>query len=211
MDNTLQYSLMRRGNLKRCVNTVVEAFCTYEYFTNYFPDETTRLQCMRRIIHSEYRTTFGLVPTLVAEHNGEIAGVCQLFSPSYKKPTDLQYMLHGWLRVYMTPARQAVDEWLKMDAAAGEPCHQLIGGSTWYLSSITIAPAFLRQGIGQKFMEEYIEPYVIEHGGTEIVLFTNSEGNRRFYEKLGYQLFHTTSFTYNGHTMGSWSYRKEIK
>lgn len=211
MNDTLQYSLMRRSNLKSCVDSVVESFSTYEYFTNYFPNLAVRLQCMRRIILAEYRTTYGLVPTLVAHQGNDIAAVCQLFPPTYKKPSDLQYILHGWLSVYLTPARQAVKDWLKMDAAAGEPCHKLIGDSTWYLSSITINPKQQRQGIGQKFMKEFIEPYVKEHGGTRLVLFTNSEGNRQFYEKLGYQLFHTTSFTYNGHTMGSWSYSKEIK
>lgn len=211
MNNTLQYSLMRRSNLKSCVNVVVEAFSTYEYFTNYFPNPSDRLQCMRRIITAEYRTTLGLVPTLVAHKDNQIAAVCQLFPPSYKKPSDLQYMLQGWLKVYMTRERQAVDDWLKMDAEAGAPCHNLIGGTTWYLSSITIHSQFQRQGIGRQFIEEYVEPYVKEHGGTELVLFTNSEGNRIFYEKLGYQLFHTTSFAHNGHTMGSWSYRKEIK
>lgn len=210
MNNTLQYSLMDRSHIRACVDVVVKAFSTYEYFTNYFPNPSVRLQCMKRIIGAEYRTTFGLVPTLVARCQGQIAGVCQLFTPTYKKPSDLQYLLHGWLRVYLTPDRQAVDRWLQMDTQAGHPCHQLLGGTTWYLSSLVIDPSFQRQGIGRQFLLEHIEPYVKSHGGTQLVLFTNSEGNCRFYESLGYQLFHTTTFTHQDHTMGSWSYRKQL-
>ena len=53
----------------------------------------------------------------------ELVAVVQLNAPDYKKPSDFQYLIHGWLLVYLGVNRQRLDDWLAMDAAAGKPCH----------------------------------------------------------------------------------------
>ena len=96
-----------------------------------------------------------------------------------------------------------------MDAAAGKPCHdyQKTGDGIWYASSLTVDPAFQGTGVGTRFIE-YWEGYVREHGGKQIVFFTNSKKNLDFYLKRGYEVFDEQEIEYNGKTMGSWSLRK---
>ena len=59
-------------------------------------------------------------------------------------------------------------------------------------------------------LQDCLLPHIRKQGGKSLVLFTNSEETCRFYEKNGFRLFHTENYTYNGNTMGSWSYRMEL-
>ncbi|MBQ9007994.1 MAG: hypothetical protein IJ088_01505 [Clostridia bacterium] len=43
------------------------------------------------------------------------------------------------------------------------------------------------------------------NGGKTLSLFTNSEINRVFYLRNGFEEFDATEFTHNGKTLGSWS------
>lgn len=51
-----------------------------------------------------------------------------------------------------------------------------------------------------------IIPFVREHSGDALSLYTNSEINRKFYTKNGFKEFNEQLFTYRGKNLGSWSY-----
>ena len=55
-------SHMRRRDFDECAELSVQAFADYEYFTHFYPDRDERLQFMRAMIRSEYRTTRRLAP-----------------------------------------------------------------------------------------------------------------------------------------------------
>ena len=98
-----------------------------------------------------------------------------------------------------------------MDAAAGKPCHdyQKTAPDIWYASSLTVDPSVQGTGIGTQFIE-YWEKYIREHGGKQLVFFTNSRKNLDFYLKRGYEVFDEREFEYDGKIMGSWSLRKSL-
>lgn len=207
----LEFRKMRRSEILRAAELAARSFDGYEYFTNWFPEKESRNRFQRSVISHEYRTNYGRADYLVATVDGEMAAVAQLNPPTYRKPSDLNYVLHGWLNVYKSGDRKVIDEWLAMDAAAGRPCHdyQKTGPGIWYASSLTVDPAFQGTGIGSKFLE-YWEGYVREKGGREIVFFTNSRKNLDFYLKRGYEVFDEREIEYGGKTMGSWSLKKVL-
>ena len=49
----------------------------------------------------------------------------------------------SWLNVYMAADKKRIDDWIMMDEAAGQPCHdyQKTGPGIWYLSSLSVDPA----------------------------------------------------------------------
>ena len=113
--------------------------------------------------------------------------------------------------MYKAGDRKTIDEWLKMDAAAGKPCHdyQKTGPDIWYASSLTVDPSAQGAGVGTRFIE-YWEQYIRERGGRQLVFFTNSRKNLDFYLKRGYEVFDEREFEYDGKKMGSWSLRKSL-
>ena len=208
----LEFREMKRREIRSAAELATRAFGDYEYFTNWFPEKEERNRVQFAVIWREYRTNFGLARYLVAHEGDRLAAVAQLNPPSYRKPSDLRYVLHGWLKVYRAGDRKRIDEWLAMDAAAGKPCHdyQKTGEGIWYASSLTVDPAFQGKGVGTRFIA-YWEGYVRDHGGKQLVFFTNSRKNLDFYLKCGYEVFDEREITYGGKSMGSWSLRKTIR
>ena len=205
----LEFGKMNRGEIRQAAELATRAFDDYEYFTKWFPDKEERNRVQFAGIWREYKTNFGVATYLVARDDGKLAAVAQLNLPSYRKPSDFRYLLHGWLKVYKAGDRKRIDDWLAMDAGAGKPCHdyQKTGEGIWYASSLTVDPAFQGTGVGTRFIE-FWESYVRDHGGKQLVFFTNSRNNLNFYLKRGYTVFDERKIEYNGTTMGSWSLKK---
>lgn len=206
----LTISPMNRKETAECAELSVRAFAGYEYFTNLFPGEDDRLRFMRAMIRSEYRTTRRRARFLSARHNGILVAVADLFPPDWRKPSDLQYLLHGWVKVMMLPDQRTIKEWLEMDTTAGHFCHTLLGGTTWYLSSLTVCPEQQGKGFGREMLMEGVIPFVKEYGGTRLCFFTNSESNLAFYKHLGFEVADYMELDCRGNKMGSWSFVKQI-
>lgn len=207
----IEFAPLKRKELKAAAELAARAFEDYEYFTNYFPNPIERRKVLQTVIYREYLTNFEKVHFLKAEADGKMVAVAQLNEPDYRKPSDLQYLIHGWMLVYRGVNRQRLDDWLAMDAAAGKPCHdyQKTGPDIWYASSLTVAPSAQGAGVGSKFIA-YWEEYIRERGGKELVFFTNSEKNIAYYRKRGFEVFHDQEFIYDGKKMGSWSVKKAL-
>ena len=129
----------------------------------------------------------------------------------FKEPSVLSYILHGWLNVYRAADKKSIDDWIAMDAAAGEPCHdyQKTGPGIWYVSSLSVDPVMQGIGLGTKLLD-YCENYIRERDGRQVVLVTNSQKNLNFYLKRGYELFDERAFEYNDRKMESWSLNKVL-
>lgn len=209
----MEISMMSRRELKETASLAAEAFNNYCYFTLYFPHSDERKAVMNSIIEHEYRTNFGKALYIVAKNeSGRIIASAQLNPPTYKKPSDLSYALHGWLSVYKTGDRQRIDTWLAMDSAAGLPCHEFAAKSSdiWYLSSLTVSPDCQGTGVGSKLLS-WIENYIKEQAGRTLTFFTNSQSNIDFYKKRGYEVFDYREFRQAESVMGSWSVKKDLE
>lgn len=205
------FTPMQRGEIREAAQVAARAFHSYEYFTNWFPDPDERFRITFAILWREFKTNFRASRYLVGKQDGKIVCVAQLNPPSYRKPSDLRYILSGWLNVYREGDRAVIDSWLKMDADAGIPCHeyQKTGPGIWYASSLTVEPSVQGTGVGSRFIE-FWEEYIRKNGGRELVFFTNSEKNIAFYQKRGFEVFDYRTIEYNGTVMGSWSVKKVL-
>ena len=98
---TVDFDILKQNELKAAVELAGKAYEDYEYFTNYFPDLEERRKVLRGIVYREFLTNFKKTHYLVAKRNGELVAVVQLNAPDYKKPSDFQYLVHGWPLVYL--------------------------------------------------------------------------------------------------------------
>lgn len=208
----IEFGVLKREELEESVEVAARSYEYYEYFMNFFPDLEERKKLLRSLMYRVMLTNFGKTHFLTAKIDGKIVAVAQLDDPQYKRPSVLQFLLHGWVKVYRGVKMKRVHNWLAMDAVASKPCHdyQKAGSDIWYTCSVTVDSAFQRKGIGSKFIA-YWEDYIREHGGKELILFTNSDKNFAFYKKNGFEVFDERDVSIpGGNKMRSWSVKKTL-
>lgn len=208
---TLEFAPLERKELRQAAELAARAFSDYEYFTTWFPDPEERTRVEMAIIWYAYKTNFSRVQQLTARLDGKIVATAELNAPDFKEPSVLSYILHGWLNVYRAANMKRVNDWIAMDAAAGQPSHdyQKTGPGIWYLSSLSVDPSMQGKGLGGKFLD-YLENYIRERGGKQMVFYTNSQKNLNFYLHRGYELFDERVFDYHDRQMGSWTLKKNL-
>lgn len=206
----LTFEKMRPEERDTCAALAARAFEDYEYFTYYIPDDQRRTRFLSTMLEIEVRINDGPADFFTAKEDGKIVAVAMLCPPEYKKPSDMAYMRAGFGKCFLQGGIRDVAAWNAMEGKAGQPCHSL-GGQTWYLNLLTVEPNLKGQGLGSRMLQACILPYVKEHGGETLCLFTNSEINRTFYQKNGFEEFDQRFFTRKGKQLGNWSFRASIK
>ena len=208
----IEFGVLKREELSDAVELSFRAYEYYEYFFNFFPDLGLRHKVIRSVLYGTWRAVMQKSHFLTVKIDGKIVGLAVLEDPHYKKPSDLQFLLHGWWNVYFSAGIKRVNAWVNMDETAGTPCHdyQHNGENIWYCSSLTVDPPYQGKGVGTQlvaFMEEYIR----EHGGKQLTLFTNSEKNLAFYKKNNFEVFDERDIAVrDGLKMKSWSVKKSL-
>jgi GNAT superfamily N-acetyltransferase len=203
----LTFDVMKHSELKECAALAARSFYQYEYFSIWFPEEKRRKRFLDALIHCEFMANSKLdtVHFLTAKENDRIIAVAQLCAPGFQKPDDMTYILNGWFKAQFLGGTKAVNEWGEMEKEASAPCHAL-PGRNWYLSLLSVDPIMQGKRVGSRFLKECLIPFVEQNGGKTFSLFTNSEINRAFYHKNGFEEFDTKEFAHNGKTLGSWSF-----
>ncbi len=203
----ITYEIMKKTELKQCALLASKSFYDYDYFSIWFPEVRRRRRFLDALVRCEFKANSKLEDAnfFVAKEDGRILAVAQLCAPGFKKPDDMTYVLSGWFKAQFRGGTKAVNEWREIEAAASAPCHELTG-KNWYISLLSVDDGARGKGIGSKFLNDYLIPYVKQNGAESLSLFTNSEINCRFYAKNGFELFDEKTFEHNGRTLGSWSF-----
>lgn len=207
----IEFGVLKREDLKEAVEMSVRAYEDYAYFANYFPDTTERLKMLWAVMYRGWLTYFKQARFLTARIDGKIVGLAELEPPHFERPSVFQFLIHGWLQVYLDVNFKRMQTWLAMDESAGKPCHDYkkSGPDIWYVGSLTVDPPLQGKGIGTRLLD-FAGDYVRERGGKQLTLFTNSEKNIAFYTKCGFETFHKYEIAHDGKTMGSWSVKKSV-
>ena len=205
----MTYEMMKPEDAKTCVNLAAKAFENYDFFSIYVPGKRKMPRFLHSMLSVEFRVNQDRVHFLTARDAGKIVAVALLRDPDYQMPSISQYLTAGFWKNILIAGWKNVAAWFDMDSKAGIPCRQL-GGNTWFLHLLAVDVSAEGKGIGSRMLQECIIPYVREHGGEALSLYTNSEINRKFYMKNGFQEFHAQSFSYQGKSFGSWSYRMNL-
>ncbi len=160
------YKKMAREELNECSLLAAEAFYDYEYFSIYIPNDQRRKRFLDTLLQLEFHANYDKPGTvfLTAREDDHIAAVAQLCAPDFKKPSDAEYIRRGWVHVLLTGGLRQVNAWHTMEMQASAPCHEL-DGKNWYLSLLTVAKAEEGKGIGGRFLNDCLIPYVRNAGG----------------------------------------------
>ena len=197
--------------MKAAVEIASRAYQDYAYVALYFPDDEERRRGLHAFMNCVMKSNFGRADLLAARQAGRLVGRATLEGPDYRPPTFWQSLVNDGWKVYFAANWKNVNGYLAMDEEACKPCldYQKTNPGVWYLSMFEVDPLFQGQGIGTQFLT-YQEDYVRQRGGSEMVLFTNSEENLRFYTRRGYEVFYACEIEHDGRKVGSWSLKKTL-
>ena len=207
----MDYREMKKEERDACAELAARAFDDYEYFTVYFPRGERRYRFLRSMIDTEFRVNDGLEVFLTAKEGDRTVAAAILCRPGYIKPSAAAYLRGGFWKSMLYGGFRDVSAWDKMEYEAFSPCREMNRKDAWYLNMLVVSPDRKGEGIGSRMLQECLIPYVKEHGGQKLCLFTNSQGNRQFYRKNGFTEFDERQFAYKGKTIGSWSLQKIIQ
>ncbi|MCR4650368.1 MAG: GNAT family N-acetyltransferase [Lachnospiraceae bacterium] len=206
----MTFEIMKPDEIDACTEIAAKAFLDYDFFSLYVPTPEKQLPHLRNMFSVEYRVNQGLYDCLVTKKDGVIVAVAIVRAPDYKMPSDLKYIKAGIWKNAKISGLKNVAAWYMMDVKAERSCHEYAPDS-WYLHLLAVDPAYQGKGIGSSMIREYILPFVREHGGKSLTLFTNSDKNCHFYQKNGFEMFDTKFFSYKGKTFGNWSFIQKIE
>ncbi len=205
----MEFRLAKKNELRRCAKIAGESFEDYVFYKMFPMEEQKRLRFIHKIMSTGVRCAFSEGELLVGLEDCQIVAVAIVERPNRKPTSGLTYIQHGGLNVLLAGGKTNTLKWMKML----EECDSAIHGLTepyWYLSSLTIANGYKGQGIGSRMIRGGIIPWVKENGGGFLTLITNSEENKCFYERNGFELFDTTEIKRNGMAMTNWSFRMQV-
>lgn len=207
----VSFACVERQQIKEAADVCARAYENYEYVTNFFPDNEECKRVLSSMAYYMGRVCFKKSHLFIAKVDGKIVGVAMFDNPDYRKPSNLNYILHGWLNVYRVADRKRLKDYLAMDEAASKPCldYQQFGPGIWYCTSLTVDPPYQGKGIGTQLLS-LVGDYVRLQGGKQLILFTNTEESCKFFRKRGYEVFHECEIVHDGKKVGSWSMKKEL-
>jgi len=205
----LTFETLCERDIDRFVELQANAFMDYEFFSRYVPNERRRRRFLTSLFTTDVRVNWGTQHFLAArDESGNIVAVAALREPGYVRPSNRSYLKAGVWRSILAGGYRTMKAWLKMEDEEIVPCQELT--DDWFVNLLAVDANSKGQGLGTKMLKECVIPYVKEHGGSHLCLFTNAEINRRFYEKNGFTEFDERFFEHDGHAIGSWSYRQAL-
>jgi len=81
----------------------------------------------------------------------------------------------------------------------------------WNLECIAVGKKYHGQGIGSRFIQDCIIPFVKKEGAKCITLITNEEKNTHFYKKNGFELtIDEQKLTFNNKPLTNWSFKRDL-
>ena len=179
----MDYREMKKEERDACAELAARAFDDYEYFTVYFPRGERRYRFLRSMIDTEFRVNDGLEVFLTAKEGDRTVAAAILCRPGYIKPSAAAYLRGGFWKSMLYGGFRDVSAWDRMEYEAFGPCREMNRKDAWYLNMLVVSPDRKGEGIGSRMLQECLIPYVKEHGGKKLCMFTNSQGNRLFYRK----------------------------
>lgn len=205
----IDFREIRNDELETVAELLTESFKGYSFFEMYLDNKEKQYKFLRTIQEVAVKAAYKKHIMLVGVQDSKIVSVAQLKASNTSDISLIDYILAGGIKILLTGGIRNTFGFIKMVEEANSICHKL-PGCVWYLSSLAVSSSCQGQGLGSMMFEDCIIPYIQRRGGGLLTLITNSQRNRVFYKKNGFEEFHEMIISRNGKELGNWSYRMKI-
>lgn len=145
----------------------------------------------------------------VGIQDGKIVSAALLQDPTKKKADVEDYVKAGGLSLIFPVGLSKILNFFHFSEDARSDCdHQ--HPFAWYLECLAVDGSKKGCGLGTSMLQDCVIPFIESQGGQELTLITNTEINRKFYIKNGFQEFAARKLEQNGQLIGNWSFFMNI-
>ncbi|WP_394522681.1 GNAT family N-acetyltransferase [Lacrimispora sp. JR3] len=204
------YRKVRQDELDQAAELLTKSFEDYSFFNMYAGNNIKKRDFVHAIQEANLKTAYKKYTVIAGAKDNQMVSLAQLKPPHKSEAGFFDYLLGGGIKIILTGGLKNAMELLKMNEEATAVCHDQTG-RVWYLSTLAVSTAHQGQGLGSKMLHDCIIPYIEKRGGGLLTLITNTEKNREFYKKNGFEEFHSMTIRRNGKELGNWSYRMNIE
>ena len=207
----MKFREAKMNEVTKIASFVAESFGEYPGYDlvlrDAFKDKASYLKYMRKLHTVHIRANARKHKCIVAEDNGEIVAVALLQNPTIPRVTVCDYIRAGAIKLLFPIGFHRLLGFLNISEQAHSDCAKCSKyNESWYIELFAISPARKGHGIGTTMIKDVIKPYVKKHGGDTIMLVTNTEANRLFYEKNGFVCFSKTQLLWKNKTATNMSF-----
>lgn len=205
----MEYRKARKAELGEIAVLLTVSFQDYGFFKMYIKNRERQFKFLHSILSTAVKAYYKKHIILVGVNDNKILSAALLKTPDKQELGLMDYVSAGGIKALLTGGIFSTWGFLKLAQEAGSACHSL-PGRVWYLETLAVSASCQGQGLGSKMLKECIKPYIEKRGGGLLTLITNTELNRLFYKKNGFDEFHEMTLARNGKKIGNWSYRMKI-
>lgn len=200
-------------DLKQMAQVAAHSFADYVIYEqsvkSTFKSKASYFRFLYEMHHVQFATFLRKGTTFVGTIDNEIVSIALLESPDHKELSLWNYIQAGGIRMIPYMLRNRLMHLLKLINSASAKC---LDGTpqSWYLSMLAVSKNHQGKSLGSKMIHDCVIPFVKKNGGKRLTLITNTEANRKFYQKNGFTQFFSNMLHFKDGSVNNWSFQLEI-
>lgn len=196
-----------KEDLVKVTELLAESFLDYPLFCVIEENQEKRYSLVYELQYINTQLYIAKHQCFVVMDDRKLIGVALLKDLQKDHKDFWSYIYLGFFRLLKKGLMVKVIQYLKLMNGTSVFSQQ---ENAWYLDSFAVSKKAQGLGLGSEILQCVIFSYIKEHGGGQLFLSTNTEWNRKFYQKNGFDEYKETKLTLNEHSVKDWSYRKKI-
>ena len=210
---TIHYREATKKEINTIAKLAAQSFCNYPFFRFAFRDsfksERAYLAYMEKLHRIHIKANMRNHICLVGTIDETIVSTAMLQDPNKKRIRIGEYILSGGISLMFPVGFSRILDFFTISEEAHADCAKNCPGA-WYLELLAVDGNRKGQGLGSNMLQDCVIPYIKTRGDKLLSLITNTEQNRKFYTKNGFQEFAGRKLTRQGRTIGNWSFLRAI-
>lgn len=191
-----------------CTEILKDAFREYNFFHVYVDNPKRERIFFHTVMNVWMKNGFKNGTVLVGLEDNTIVSVAVLKAPKDKEVEFIDKSFQS-VKMILAGGIRNTKAFLRMCEVSDNACHSL-PEPKWHLIALAVSENHKGRGVGSSMLQSCIVPYVARHGGGVLTLNTNTEMNRLFYKKNGFEEFEELILHENGKDIGNWSYKTVV-
>ncbi|GBD69408.1 GNAT family N-acetyltransferase [Tetragenococcus halophilus] len=196
-------------DLESVTDLLANAFLEYPLFTTIEKDKDKRYQWLYELQYINAKLYIAKYKCFVVIDQQNILGVALLKNLQEGQRDIFSYLRFGFLRLLFRGLLFKTMKYLKLLKSVDNAIFQQ-QDNAWYLDFLAISNKAQGLGLGSEILDCVIYPYIKKQGGGQLILASNTELNRKFYKKNGFDEFKEEKLMLGESIVKEWSYRKKI-